>query len=427
MKPASALILVTLASLSSADAAWQKLPAVEKRVVETATSAVSGTKLESSKGIGQADALMSDDPTLPVTLSAGSSEAVLNLGAQHVIETVSFVNDSIDGKVVISGSGDKSNWAPLGQGVFTPADRNVQVSFAGSQIKYVKVQFELARGGAIRNFQLFGGDTDKDFEVQQNDSGKGGVKMNLANGMGGSRVVYVHPSPARDSDITEIGRAQSKFDFPATDEKYRTIIYDLGTPRVLSEFGSVHSPRPVRLEVFAFEQLPEKEDWRGRMSFDPKAFDSSTPVASKEDAQGLGYIKVKTQKPVRARYVALRWEPDFGNAGGGPFGVSGMNISGGGFNPANFTGGGGGGGGTGGGGGGGSAGPNNPYNGYSGAMSPFSFGTGGYAGGGGSLPPSSTTSSNANGNANGNSNGNSNGTGNGNANGNANGTPVASP
>lgn len=91
-------------------------------------------------------------------------------------------------------------------------------------------------------------------------------------------MIYIHPSPMRDSDITEIGRAQSKFDFPESNEKYRTIIYDLGTPRMLSEFGSVHSPRPVRLEVYAFDQLPDKEDWRGRTSFDPKVFESSTPV-----------------------------------------------------------------------------------------------------------------------------------------------------
>lgn len=419
MKPASALqLFLILASLSSAQAAWQKLPPVEKRAVQIATSAVKGTKLVSSKGMGNPDALLADDPAAAVTISSGASEAVLNLGVQRLIESASIVNDNASGRVVISGSSDLKNWSPAGQAVFGAADRQVSVSFAGSQLKYLKVRFELTKGGTIRSFQLFGGDTDQDFKAEQNPSGQGGTKLNLAGGIGGSRVVYVHPSPMKSGDLTEINRAQSKFDFPESDEKYRTIIYDLGTPRILSEFGSVHSPRPVRFEVFTFDQLPEKEDWRGRMSFDPKAFDSAKPVASKEDTQGVGYIKVKTQKPVKARFVALRWEPDFNPPA---FSVSGVNVTGSGFNVNNS---GGSGGGTGGGGGGGngngtdgSAGPNNPGGG-SGGGSPFGYGTGGYAGGGGSLP---------NGNSNENSNNSSNGNSNNNSSGNSSGASTASP
>jgi len=329
MKPSSAvLFFVAFAYLPVVQAAWQQAPKVDKRPVEIATKVITGAKLVSSKNVGQADSLLSDDPTLASTLPTGASEATINTGTPRLVENVMFTNDNSEGKLAASGSSDLKNWTLLGQAVFTPADRYVGLSFAGSQVKYVRVQFELSKGGTIRNFQLIGGDTDKDYKVEQNASGTGGMKMNLANGMGGSRVIYVHPSPAKDSDVTEIGRAQSKFDFPESDEKYRTIIYDLGTPRMLSEFGSVHSPRPVRFEVFTFDQLPEKEDWRGRMSFDPKAFDSTKPVASKEDPQGLGYIKIRTQKPVRARYVALRWEPDFNPPA---FSVGGVEVAGEGF------------------------------------------------------------------------------------------------
>ena len=113
------------------------------------------------------------------------------------------------------------------------------------------------------------------------------------------------------------------------------MIYDLGQARTLTEIGSVHSPRPVRLLAYAFEdKLPEKEDWRHRRSFDPAVFDTMKPVAVAEDARGVGYIKAKLAKSIRARYVALRWEPDFNPPG---FSVSGVSIGAGGLGPASFS------------------------------------------------------------------------------------------
>lgn len=324
MKPASVLILMTLVATTTArSATWQRIPSAEKRPVEVSANAIQGTSLKSSKGITGAGAMVTDDPTAPATLAAGSSEATINLGKQRHINTVSFVNDGIEGKASISASTDAKNWTSIGQGVFSPADRQIILSFAGIQAKYVRAQWELSRGGVIRHFVVYGSNTDRDFSVKQNASGTGGTKINLASGLGGSRVVYVHPNPAKGGDPDK-----NRFSFPESDEKYRTVIYDLGVERMVSEFGSVHSPRPVRFEVFTFTQLPEKQDWRGRVSFDPMTFETTQPVAQKEDARGVGYIKVKTDKPVRARYVALRWEPDFNPPA---FDVGGTEISGEGF------------------------------------------------------------------------------------------------
>jgi hypothetical protein len=122
--------------------------------------------------------------------------------------------------------------------------------------------------------------------------------------------------------------AYNKFAFPESDERYRTLIYDLGQVRIMNEFGSVHSPRPVRFEVFAFEKLPEKEDWRGRLAFNPTDFQQREPVAAAEDTRGLGYLKAKPKSTVKSRYLALRWEPDFNPPS---FGVSAPAITGSGF------------------------------------------------------------------------------------------------
>jgi hypothetical protein len=305
-----ALALVFVGLSPARGASWTKLPGIPSRPVSIGSASL-GTKLLSSKGIEQADALIADDPTLAIKLPAGASEFVLDLGSQRVIENALFTDDTIEGKLVLSGSGDGKEWISLGQSLFTPADRLVQLSFAGTLVKFVKVEFSLLKGGTIRNFQLLGAATDKDFELKFDESGEGDVKVNLATGLGGSRVVYAHPNPSKDTEVTELGRAQAKFSFPESDDKYRTIIYDMGSSRMMWDFGSVHSPRPVRFQVFTFEQLPEKEDWRGHLSFDQSALDSASPVATVEDHQGVGYTKTTFEKPVRARYVALRWEPDF--------------------------------------------------------------------------------------------------------------------
>ncbi len=78
-------------------------------------------------------------------------------------------------------------------------------------------------------------------------------------------------------------RATTSSSSPTPADKYRTIVYDLGAPRTIREFSTAYSSQqhPVRLDVFAFQELPEKKDWRGKLTLDPAIFDAgSHPVAS---------------------------------------------------------------------------------------------------------------------------------------------------
>ena len=397
MKPFSTLsFLIALSIASPSMAAWQRLPSVSKRPVEMALAVMNGTKIASSSGIGQVQSLISDNPIDSSTLSAGNAEAVIDAGRQTLFEVATFTNDDTEGKISISASADNSNWIAVGQAVYGTADRSVSVNFAGIQAKFVKVQWELSKGGTIRNLKLFGGETDNDFAMSQNASGSGGETLNMATGMGGARIIYAHPNP---SGSTEKGVNYNSFEFPESDEKYRTVIYDLGTVRVMNQFGSVHSPRPVRFEVYAFNDLPEKADWRGLKSFDPTAFETMTPVAKAEDARGVGYIRVRPDQAVKARYVALRWEPDYNPPG---FSVGGTLIAGAGFGKADFKPG------SGAGGGGDGSGTDNGTDngngqiggpmpgGAPGGLISFAGSTGGFGGGGG-LPTTFPGNANNNG------------------------------
>ncbi|WP_397380880.1 hypothetical protein [Prosthecobacter sp.] len=309
MKLASTIVILgSLLTAGSIQAKWSRIPIIKEKPINTISGPGSNASLDSSSGFGHADSILSSDITASSTVSAGKSFLLINLGKPVLISSSSFVNDGIEGRATLSASADKNGWAVLEEKVFSAADRTVEFKFAGMQAKYVKLELALSKGGIIRNLQFFGAATDKGYAVKQSADGKEGKPMDLINGLGGARVVYAAPKPANglDTAIT-----YNQFAFPESDEKYRTVIYDFGQLRILNEFASVHSPRPVRFEVFAFDNLPEKEDWRGRMAFDPSDFNNAQPVAVAEDTRGTGNLKAKPAKAVKTRYLAMRWEPEF--------------------------------------------------------------------------------------------------------------------
>jgi hypothetical protein len=311
MKSASTLaILASLLAVSSLHAKWSRIPIMQEKPVNVAVKGPhSAATIDSSSGIGQVDNLLNEgDVTAPATLSPGNSFFIVSFGKPVMVSNSSLVNDGVEGKVALSASADKSGWAVLEEKVFSAADRSINFKFAGIQAKFLKYEFVLSKGGSIRALNVTGGQTDRGYALKQDASGQKGQPMNFAGGLGGGRLVYAAPKPVNGIDSAA---AFNKFEFPESDEQYRTLIYDMGQVRIMNEFSSVHSPSPVRFEVFAFDKLPEKEDWRGRLAFDPADFNNAKPVVAYEDKVGTGNIKVKPSQPVKTRYLALRWEPDF--------------------------------------------------------------------------------------------------------------------
>lgn len=375
------LLAVSIAT-ATANAAWQRLGGSDKRPVDLASTSISDVSVQGSSGVGQPENMISDDVAASSLVGAGSSEATFSLGRQTNIHLVGITNDGAEGRIAIAGSVDQKAWTNLGQSVFTPADRLVNVKFASAQVKYVKLQFDLAKGGTIRALELFGNETGDDFTMEDGAPGDPST-ADVGGGLGGTRIIYIHPD-AKGPD--ELATKYNRFDFPESEERFRTIIYDLGKERIISELGSVHSARPVRFYAYTFrdQQLPEKEDWRGRMSFDPTVFDTRKPDLVVEDNQGRGHLTAKLNKPVSARYIAMRWEPDFNPPA---FTISGAKIkvkSKGKAKPKNTTAGGGAGAGAVGGEGGNNNSGNNTGDAAQPAVTnPFAFTSAGFGGGGG--------------------------------------------
>lgn len=303
--------LATLGTFGTASAAWLRLPNTSDRPVSVASSAIKGTSIKSSNGIGDVGALLSEDPVAAASLKSGKSSFIIQLSGQHPVNTISFVNGGAEGQVTISGSADGKKWETLSQKTFGTSTDYVSTQFADSQIKFVKTDFQLSNGGSIRSFTLSGALGNNDFNLKKPsaDSSGGGASVNLAQGVGGARPIYASPTP---TNMGERGSSLAgPFTFPRTKEKYRTIVYDLGSVRTLREFSATYSSKPVRLQAYAFEKLPEIKDWRGGMTFDPSAFSETKAVATAEDPRGVGHVKLIPASTVSARYIALRFEVNY--------------------------------------------------------------------------------------------------------------------
>lgn len=302
--------VILFGTLTLAIGKWSRLPSSDKRAINMSLVSA-GTTVASSQGLAPSAGLILGDPLRPIRVASGQSEAVLKLVRQSNVERVSFVSEGLEGTVRASLSTDGKNWKKELSNPINSIDRIFSLSLGVNQGIYIRLQFNLDRGGIIRSFQLIGSHSDANYKVTQNQDEKG-AKVNFASGIGGGRLIYINPE---DFSSRNLATSTSEISFPESNDKYRTAVYDLGQMRSLTEFGSIHSPRPMRMLVYAFETLPEKEDWKGRLAFDPSSLDEAIPVVSGEDAIGKGVIQVKTKNPVKARYVAVRWEPDFNPPG----------------------------------------------------------------------------------------------------------------
>lgn len=314
--------LIMVGVLGTAQGAWNRLPTPEAQPVNLASGTLFDTALESaSREVENPVALVGDDIVATMGVPRGRSEIVLKLARQMVVNRVAFANLDCAGALIVTGSQNGRDWMNLGRVVINASEPLVAAPFAPTQVKYVKLSFDSPKGGRIRAFNLHGTVMDRNF-VQKPASPKqrpetakesviaesaAGATVNLANGFG--RVIYANPTP-RASSTEDAGG--SNIEFPeTTTEKHRTVVYDLGNTRAVREFEATYTPQRMRMEVFVFRQLPEVKDWRGQLSLDPAVLEEKKPLAVAKDPKGVGHMRVDLGYFATARFVALRFEPDY--------------------------------------------------------------------------------------------------------------------
>ncbi|MEI6535802.1 MAG: hypothetical protein WCN98_10710, partial [Verrucomicrobiaceae bacterium] len=265
------VLTIAFSIAGTTSAAWNRLPMADSVPVDLASQSVTGTKIHSSAGIENVKSLLSADYTKSASVPLGQSNFVVQLSSQQVIDTVYMVNDGMVGNVSCLGSTDNKDWVKLAQSNLSDADlsgtdRTVTLHFAGAQAKYLKITFNTTKPGSIRSFSIFGTATSKDYKLEtasddsSDDSSESGGSMNLNYSAAGGRPVYAFPTP---TNLGELNFLQNVFRFSNSNTKFCTIVFDLTSVRKIKDFTSSYTKKPVRLEVFVFDNLPEKKDWRG--------------------------------------------------------------------------------------------------------------------------------------------------------------------
>jgi|GEM_PF-4781600 len=295
-------------SIDTAQAAWVRLPNNEVRLINLASSQLPQTALESSSGINNAANLMHEDPTQVATLSAGSSSAVIRLSSQQYVDFVAINNGGVAGAATISGSPDKKEWITLGQVELDSTSANSTVRFAPLQVRYIRIQFEATKAGAINNVVVAGA-----AESAPADSGaeQASKSVNAASAIGGARAIYASPSPA---NLGQKAYDLNIVEFPATQQGAYNLVYDLGTSANVKDVALSYTRQPVNIKVYALDELAEKKDWRGKLTLEPAVLESAPVTATASDTKGLGRVKVNIPGDVSARYLAIRIQPVSGAA-----------------------------------------------------------------------------------------------------------------
>lgn len=263
-----------------------------------------GTFIASSSGIQNPAALISSSNPSPAVFSEGQGTVTLRFARQMNVRQLSFLNVGAAGKLVVTASADNKTWVPMTDAVFAAADDVVDLSSGSAYCKYLRLSFELSKPGAISSMKVVGEDFDADYQVSQDAAGKL-QEFNFASGIGGARLIYASPSI---SGKTTSSLKQGVIRFDSAKAEEFVAVYDLGQKRRLETFGCSHGAGLKAMSVYAFGSLSEKENWRGRLTYDTEALARMKPVLSAESNQEIrGTQMLKSTQAVEARYVAFKW------------------------------------------------------------------------------------------------------------------------
>ena len=281
-----------------------------------------------NEGNRSAAALIMDDDTLSCPLQEGETTFVIKLAATALLDRFTFVNENANaaGKLKISVSNyhlpvASDRWVEVDGTVNFSNKRLFNLSMMGVEARYVKLSFNVEKGGRIASLGLYGAETLESFAARHerteqqfawisNIIGAPGhsledkVNFNFANLYAKAHVVHVSSGPIPGARRMIDDDSQTGFQFAASDP-HPTVIVELADSERLQRVSALYTMKaPGRLDVYLLDEL-------SKSSID---LAYQTPVASVTDENGAGKAAVNFD-PQGARYVALRWTPASDAAG----------------------------------------------------------------------------------------------------------------
>ena len=268
------------------------------------------------KGDSTAAALIMDDDTLGCPLEKGVTTFVVTLPGTYSLDRFTFVNENgaADGELKISVSNYRlpaasTKWAEVEGGVRFTNQRMFNLSMVGVEARYVRLVFNVVKGGQIAALGLYGAESLETFGdrhgraihiayTSPSNRVEDMLNFNFANVYAKAHVVFVSSGTAPAARRMIDDDTQTAFRFAANDP-HPTAIVQLADEQRLHRISALYKMQSGRLDVYLLDNLPAN----------PADLSGLTPVASYTDHDKSGKAAVEFD-PKGARYVALRWTAD---------------------------------------------------------------------------------------------------------------------
>src|SRR4051812_17688140 len=260
-------------------------------------------------------ALLLDDNTLNYPLPEGDTTFVLSFPRTSILDRFTFVNEngSAAGEMTIAVSNYRlparsSKWIEVDSGTSFTGKRLFNLSLAGTEARYVKLSFHVAKAGSIAGLGIYGGQSLQRFAARQ----RGVVRVtnsaatrrledmlnfNFANLYARARIIFISSGSEENAKRMIDDDVITSFQFAPSDP-HPTVIVELAERERLHRVSAVYKMEKGQLDVFMLEHL----------GTNPGDLSGAKPIASVTDTDGSGKAALDFD-PHGARYVALRWTP----------------------------------------------------------------------------------------------------------------------
>ena len=262
-----------------------------------------------------ATALIMDDDTLSCPLQEGETTFIISFPKTSLLDRFTFVNENaaVQGEMRIAVSNyrlpaDSPKWTDVsGKTEFT-SKRLFNLSMVGVEARYVKLSFNVAKGGRIASLGLFGGVSLEKYANRQDGLARvtnplpthrieDMLNFNFANLYAKGRIVFVSSGASATAPSMIDDDTMTAFRFASSDPQ-PTVIVELATQERLHRVSALYKMQAGQLDVYLLNDL----------GTNPADLTGAKSIASVVDRDAEGKAAVDFD-PQGARYVALRWTP----------------------------------------------------------------------------------------------------------------------
>lgn len=290
-------------------------------------------------------ALQTGEETLSCPLEEGETTFVIKLPATSMLDRFTFVNENAAAagelKIAVSNyqlPATSPKWTEVDGNIAFSHKRLFNLSIVGIEARYMKLSFNVAKGGRINSLGLYGGGRGTAMpasravenhqfgwishvnsapEKQSKPARKNNREIDFAAQKAKARVVYVSSNTSPSSALMIDDNNKTAFHFASTDARPTAIVELSQTERIHRVTALYKMHAAGRLDVYLLNDISKSAT----------DINYQKPVASTTEQNDQGEAAVDFD-PEGARYVAIRFTPSDSLSAGQDFAIAEINAYG---------------------------------------------------------------------------------------------------